>query len=71
MEDEYCPSQHAVGMPEGEDNSAILSNGEKEKALPPLSITQGHEVSVVKENPVKETVLSPTLSPTRPSVDVP
>ena len=71
MEDDYRPNPQAVEMLEGEESPAILSNGEKEKALPPLSIAQGHEVSVVKENPVKETVLSPTLSPTRPSVDVP
>ena len=57
-------------MPESEENPAILSKGEKEKALPPLSVTQGDVVSVVKENTVKETVVSPTLSPTRPSIDV-
>jgi len=71
VEDEYRPNQQAVGMLESEENPTILSNGEKEKALPPLNVTQGHEVSVVKENTVKETVISPTPSPTRPSVDVP
>ena len=71
MEDEFRPNPQAVEMPEGEENPAILLNGEKEKALPPLSVTQGHEVPVVKENTVKETVLSPTLSPTRPSINVP
>lgn len=68
MEDEYGPNQQGVEMPEGEENPVILSNGEKEKALPPLSVTQ---VSVVKEDIVKETVMSPTLSQTRSSVDVP
>ena len=71
MEDEYHPNQQAVEMSEGEENATMLSNGEKEKALPPLSVTQGHEISAVKEDTVKEAVISSTLSPTRPSVDVP
>lgn len=71
MEDEHGTNQQAVEMPEGEENPAVLTNGEKEKALPPLTVTHGHEVSVVKGDTVKETVISPTLSPTRPSVDVP
>jgi len=71
VEDEHPPNQQAVEMPEGEENPAILLKGEKEKALPPLRVTQDHVVSMVKEGTVKETVISPTLSPTRPSVDVP
>jgi hypothetical protein len=57
-------------MPEGEESPTILLNGVKEKALPPLSVTQSHVVSVAKENTAKETVISPTLSPTRPNIEV-
>jgi len=57
-------------MPEGEEGPVILSNGEKEKALPPLDVTQDHIVSTAKEDAAKEILVSPTLSPTRPDIDV-
>lgn len=57
-------------MPEGEESPAVLSNDEKEKALPPLGVTQDHTVSEAKEGTVKQVVLSPILSPTRSDIDV-
>lgn len=70
MEDEYQQNRQAVEVSEGE-SPIILMNGEKEKALPSLNITQGHAVSVVEEDTLKEIVVPPTLSPTRPDIDVP
>jgi len=57
-------------MQEGEEGPVILSNGEKEKALPPLDVTQEHVVSAAKEGTAKEILVSPTLSPTQPDIDV-
>lgn len=66
MEDE---NQQAAEMPEGE-SPAILANDEKEKALPPLNVTQDHAASAVKEDTAKEIVVSPILSPIPPDIDV-
>jgi hypothetical protein len=67
MEDK---NQQAVALPEGEESPAVPSIGEKEKVLPPLTVTEDHPAPVAKEDFAKEIIVSPALSPTRPSIDV-
>jgi len=56
VEDENHENQQAAEMPEGEESPPVLSNREKEKALPPLSVTQVMQYLQQKGTPRKRSL---------------